>query len=433
MDSSTLIERLGSGEATVGVVGLGYVGLPVALAFAAKGFKVVGVDRDDQRVTEAAAGRSPLVEIEDEDVARQVDSKRLRVTTSFRPLSRADAILICVPTPLKDGQPDVSYIEAAGKAVSRVLSPGTLVILESTTYPGTTEELLKPLLEAGGLTAGADFLLAYSPERIDPGNEKFAFQDITKIVGGIDPESTRAAEALYLQVVPKVFTVSDTRTAEAAKLMENTFRHVNIALVNEIALYAHDLGVDIWEVIEAAASKPFGFMPFWPSAGWGGHCIPLDPSYLSYSVRKGREHDVRFVELAHAINSEMPKHIVERIAELLNDRGKSVKGSRVLGVGIAYKGNVGDVRGSAGIKVLNSLARKGADVCYHDPLVDSATINGSDVGSTKLDDDVLGESDVVILFHRQRDVDFDLIKSEARLIFDCANVMGEKAENIVRL
>lgn len=427
------MDRFNSADATIGVVGLGYVGLPVALAFAGRGFNVVGVDRDPERTKAIEAGRSPLVELDDSLVAEQVRAKRFHATTSFRLLAKADAILICVPTPVTDGRPDVSHIESAGEAVGRVLSKDTLVVLESTTYPGTTEELLRPLLEKGGLTAGQDFLLAFSPERIDPGNPTMSFEDIPKIVGGVDQASGAAAEALYSQVVPKVIVVSNARTAETAKLMENTFRHVNIALVNEIALYAHDLGVDIWEVIEAAASKPFGYMPFWPSAGWGGHCIPLDPSFLSYRVRKAREHDVRFVELAHTINGEMPRHIVERITGLLNDRGKALKGSRILGVGVAYKANVGDTRESSALKVLTMLARKGAVIAFHDPLVKQASIDGESMTGTPLSKGFLKAQDAVIVFHAQKDVDLDLIRSSAPLAFDCANALGGLAENVVRL
>jgi nucleotide sugar dehydrogenase len=307
------------------------------------------------------------------------------------------------------------------------------VILESTTYPGTTDELLMPLLESGGFKAGQDFLLAFSPERIDPGNPSFSFSDIPKIVGGIDAESTAMAELLYTQVVPKVVAVSGTREAEMAKLLENTFRHVNIALVNELAVYAHDWGIDIWESIEAAASKPFGFMPFWPGPGWGGHCIPLDPSYLSYKVRQEQAHEVRFIELAQKVNAEMPRYVVERIALLLNDVGRSIRGSRVLGVGIAYKGGTEDTRGSAGIKVLEMLAKRGAEISYHDPFVEQETIDGHKLASVALDPATLKAQDMVVALVPQSDVDWDAVATSASLILDCCNAFKRKGNAIHRL
>ena len=340
--TSDLEDRLAalitSREAVIGLVGLGYVGLPVAVTFAEAGYSVVGVDLRAEKVEAIQAGRTHLKDISDERVAPLVDAGKLKATTSFDALRDADVVIICVPTPIAEGAPDLSSVVCAGEEIGKVIKPGALFILESTTYPGTTEELLQPLLEAGGLRAGESFFLAYSPERIDPGNPTFDFGDIPKIVGGIDDASTRLATHLYQQVVPRAIPVSGTKEAELAKLIENTFRHVNIALINELTVYSHEMGIDIWESIEAAASKPFGFMPFWPSPGWGGHCIPLDPSYLSWKVRKHRHHEVRFVELAQAVNSEMPRHVMERVSVLLNEIVKPLRNSKILGVGVDYKG-----------------------------------------------------------------------------------------------
>jgi nucleotide sugar dehydrogenase len=428
-----LIRRFTDGDATIGVVGIGYVGLPVALAFAEAGFDVVGIDLREEKVQAIEEGRSHLLEVDPDRVKAARESGRLRASTSFDPLRDADAVIISVPTPLAGGSPDLSRVVFAGEEIAKVLKPGSLFILESTTYPGTTEELLKPLLEAGGLVAGKDFLLAYSPERIDPGNPRYTFEDIPKVVGGIDDASTRAAATLYERVIPKVVTVSGTREAEMAKLIENTFRHVNIALVNELALYCHDLDVDIWEAIEAAATKPFGFMPFWPSPGWGGHCIPLDPSYLSWKVRQSRSHEVRFVELAQSINSEMPRHVIERVSQLLNREGKPIKGSKILGIGVAYKGGTEDTRESAGLKILEQLISRGATVSFCDPLATEVEIAGQTFTSVELNESYLAELDLVLVFVHQEGVDWDLIATHSTLIFDCCNAFRRKGGNISRL
>lgn len=431
--SASLLEALEGRRALVGVVGLGYVGLPAAVTFAEAGFRVIGVDPDRHRVEAIEAGRSYLHDVTDERLGAAREDSRLTATTSYRRLARADAILICVPTPLSDGRPDLRAIEAAGRSLAKVLSAGTLVVLESTTYPGTTEEVLRPLLEAGGLRAGQDFLLVFSPERIDPGNPHFDFRDIPKVVGGVTPESTRAAEALYGHVVPKVVTVSGPKEAEMAKLLENIYRHVNIALVNELATYAHDMGVDIWEAIDAAATKPFGYMPFYPGPGWGGHCIPLDPSYLSWRVRRERAHEVKFVELAHTVNAEMPRYVVERIGSLLNDVHKSIRGSRVLGIGAAYKGGTEDTRGSPALKVLSLLASRGADVSYHDPLVAEAAVDGTTLRSVELTPDAVRSHDLTVVLIPQTGVDWDLLVREAPCILDCCNALRRTGPNVQRL
>jgi len=430
---NALIDRLESRDALVGVVGLGYVGLPVATSFADAGFRVLGVDTDRERVAPLEGGRSHILDVDDADISRLKAAHRLRASTSYRGLAKADAIIVSVPTPLPDGIPDVSAIEAAGRSLAKVITAETLVILESTTYPGTTEEVLAPLLEAGGLRAGHDFLLAYSPERIDPGNERFAFGDIPKVVGGINDVSTRAAATLYMQVVPKVVTVSGTREAEMTKLIENTFRHVNIGLVNELAQYANEWDVDIWEAIEAAATKPFGYMPFWPGPGWGGHCIPLDPSYLSWRVRRDHSHEIRFVELAQSINAEMPRYVAERISLLLNERGKALRGARILGIGAAYKGGTSDTRGAPALKVLSLLARRGAQVAFHDPLVATLTVGDEELESLPLGPELLEEQDLVVALIPQIDVDWGLILREAPFIFDCCNAFKGQNGHVARL
>jgi UDP-N-acetyl-D-glucosamine dehydrogenase len=430
---SELFDRLYSREAVIGVIGLGYVGLPVATTFATAGFHVIGVDTHPERVRPIKEGRSYLHDVESDDIAQLQAAGRFRVTSSYRALSRADAVLICVPTPLLDGNPDLSAIRAAGSALARVMRMNTLIVLESTSYPGTTEEVLLPLLEAGGLVAGRDFLVAFSPERIDPGNPHYGFQDIPKIVGGVTPEATRAAEALYSAVVPKVVTVSGAREAELTKLVENTFRHVNIALVNELTVYAHELGIDIWEAIEAASTKPFGFMPFWPSPGWGGHCIPLDPSYLSWRVRKHRAHDVRFVELAHTVNGEMTRHVLDRTTVLLNNKGLAVRGSKILAVGASYKAATEDTRGSPGIKLLSALAERGAEIAYHDPLVRELTLAGRNLISQSLTKRLLNDQDLVVILVRQEGVNWDLLLEQAPSIFDCCNALGRREGKITRL
>ena len=428
-----LLQLIESRRATLAVVGLGYVGLPVAVAFAEAGFRVIGVDSDPQRVKPLKNGESYLVDVPSSRLEALLATKRFTPTTSYRSVAKADVVLICVPTPLNEGIPNLSAVEGAGRALGRVLTRGSLVVLESTTYPGTTEDLLAPLLEADGLQRGRDFFLAFSPERIDPGNPNYRFEDIPKIVGGIDDGSAAVAEALYSQVVPKVVRVRGTREAEMAKLIENTFRHVNIALVNELALYARDLGVDIWDAIGAAATKPFGFLPFWPGPGWGGHCIPLDPAYLSWRVRQKRDHEVRFIELAHNVNSEMPRHVVERISMMLNETGKAIRGSKVLGIGVAYKGGTEDTRGSAGLKILEELALRGAEIAYHDPLVPEAEIGNSVVSSSPLEPDLLGRQDLVAIFVPQAEVEWETVERGSPLVLDCCNAIGHTSPTVFRL
>jgi UDP-N-acetyl-D-glucosamine dehydrogenase len=427
-----LIERLRGRTARIGVVGLGYVGLPVALSFVEAGFEVVAMDVDKARVDALKDKESYLKEIPAHRVAAAVDSGRLVPADDYDGLRDADVILIAVPTPLLEGTPDLSLVLAAGDGIATVLEPGNLVILESTSYPGTTEELLRPVLEERGLQAGTDFLLAFSPERIDPGNETFGFESIPKVVGGLDEASTRAATALYETVCPRVVPVSGTREAELSKLIENTFRHVNIALVNELAVYARELGIDIWESIDAAATKPFGFMPFYPGAGWGGHCIPLDPAYLSWRVKQQRSHEVRFVELAQQVNEEMPRYIAERVTLLLNDQAKPIKGAKICGIGVAYKPGVEDTRESPALKVLSILAERGADVSFHDPLVEETTVNHLATRSVELSPGLLESQDLAIVFIPQTGIDWTALVQNAPLVFDCCNALPREP-NVTRL
>lgn len=428
-----LFDRIERRTARVAVVGLGYVGLPVAVEFAEAGFRVTGIDLDDSKINALNSGESYLLDTPSDRLKSLVDAGQLRGSTAFADADDADAVLICVPTPISDGTPDLSRVVAAAASIAQVLKTGALVVLESTTYPGSTDELVKPLLEEGGKTVGADFLLAFSPERIDPGNDVYGFRDIPKIVGGIDNASTDAAAALYGQVVPKIVTVSSTREAELAKLIENTFRHVNIALVNELAVYAHEMGIDIWEAIDAAASKPFGFMPFYPGPGWGGHCIPLDPSYLSWRVRRDRAHEVRFVEVAQAVNAEMPRYVAERVSLLLNDQGRSVRDAKVLLIGVAYKAGVEDTREAGALKVMARLAKQGAHVAYHDPLVDRLETDDYSGDSVVLTADLVREQDLVVILVAQQGVDWDLLAHNASLVLDCCNALKRRSDRIQRL
>ena len=367
--ASSILERINSKTARVGVIGLGYVGLPLAVEFALAGFRVTGFDVDGAKVAEINAGRSYIPDVPEAELARVVSSGHLAATTDMRELAAMDVADICVPTPLrKTKDPDLSYVVKSLEAVAATLHPGQIVILESTTYPGTTDEVALPMLEARGLKADRDFFLAFSPERVDPGNPTFLTRNIPKIVGGHGPASTQAASALYSQVVTRVVPVSSTRVAEMVKLLENTFRAVNIGLVNEIAQMCHKMDIDVWEVIDAAKTKPFGFMPFYPGPGLGGHCIPIDPHYLSW---KARQHgfEARFIELAGQVNGAMPQFVVDRVVDALNESRKSVNGSRVHLYGVAYKRDVGDMRESPALDIIELLTRRGATISYSDPYV----------------------------------------------------------------
>jgi UDP-N-acetyl-D-glucosamine dehydrogenase len=428
MTTDLLSSRISSRTARVAVIGLGYVGLPLAVAFARAGFPVVGVDVDEKKVAALNAGRSYIGDVSDEDLRPHVASGRLRATTDYDALREADAIFICVPTPY-DAQraPDLSFVRAAAEGIRPRLRSGQLVVLQSTTYPGTTEEVVQPILEASGLRAGADFYLAFSPERIDPGNKQWSAYNTPKVVGGVDPESTRLACDLLGQMGAPVHPVSSPRAAEMTKLLENIFRSVNIALVNELALLAERMGIDFWEVIEAAKTKPFGFMPFYPGAGVGGHCIPVDPYYLSW---KAREYDfyTKFIELAAEVNQAMPYHAVDLVAEALSQDGLPLKGARVLVLGVAFKPDVDDPRNSPAERVIELLLARGAEVRYHDPYIPRFTVGGDvfyrpncTLDSVPLTDEELASADCVVIVTGHRSVDYARVVQKARRVVDCCN------------
>jgi UDP-N-acetyl-D-glucosamine dehydrogenase len=426
---AALAKRIRNKEATVGIVGLGYVGLPLLLAIRKAGFPVAGVDTDAEKVKALRDGRSYLTDVRPEDVASV--NGEARFSSRYALLRECDVVLICVPTPLRNQEPDLSAIENASRGVSRHLRPGTLVCLESTTYPGTTEEVVRPIVEDSGMVAGRDFALAYAPERIDPGQDLEHVVRTPRVVGGLTPQCTELAAAFYGEVVDHVHTVSSPREAEMAKLIENTFRHVNIGLINELAIISHDLGVNIWESIEAAATKPFGYMPFWPGPGVGGHCIAIDPSYLSWRVGQQLGFRMTFVEHAQQVNAKMPAYVAGRIAEALNEKGKAVKGAKILGIGVAYKPNVGDARESPPLAVLNRLARSGAEVSYHDPHVASVEIAGRRLDSAELTPDELAAYDCVAILTAHNSVDFDMVLREALLVFDTRGITAtHRASNV---
>jgi nucleotide sugar dehydrogenase len=405
------------------VIGLGYVGLPLAVALTEAGLRVTGLDSSERRVAQLRAGRSGIEDISDE-LLSSVLAGGLIVTTDPAEAADATTYVICVPTPLRESFPDLASVESAAGAVAGLLRRGDLVILESTTYPGTTEEVVAPILESiSGLAAGTDFHLAYSPERIDPGNQTYGLTNTPKVVGGCTTEAGDRAEEFYLRVVDTVVRVSGTREAELAKLIENTFRHVNIALVNEMAIFSRELGIDLWESIRAASTKPFGFMPFYPGPGVGGHCIPVDPSYLSYRVRK-LGYPFRFVELAQEVNNRMPSYVLTRAAHVLNiEAGKSLSRSRVLCIGAAYKPGISDCRESPSLEVMRLLRERQADVVYHDELVSRLDLGGDVLDSVPLNEAELRKADLVVLLTVHPGVDLEAIVSNATLVLDTRNVV----------
>jgi UDP-N-acetyl-D-glucosamine dehydrogenase len=413
-------------DRTVVIVGQGYVGLPLAVAAAAAGLDIIGVDLDAARVADLNRGRSPVGDIRDDELAQVIAAGKYRASATFDAVREADVVVICVPTPYHDDKPDLTYIEAAATQIAAHLRPDTLVILESTTYPGTTEELLLPILEVGsGLHAATDFDLAFSPERIDPGNAQYGLHNTPKIVGGLTEHATRRAAAFYATFVDVVHPVSGPKAAEMAKLLENTFRHINIALVNELAMLADGLGVDIWEVIDAAATKPFGFMAFYPGPGVGGHCIPVDPMYLSWRVRQFGG-AAKFIELARDVNNAMPAYVVSRVQDLLNDDRKPLRGSRVLVVGVAYKADIDDMRESPALALLDALLERGAEVTYHDPHVPTLRLANTTLESVDLDDAVLGGSDCVVVITAHTSVDYERLAANSPLVFDTRHVVPRR-------
>ena len=429
-----LRDRILSRKALVAVVGQGYVGLSVACAAADAGFPVWGIDVDHHRIQALNDGSLEVPGVDADLFRTGMRTGMLRFTTDSAHISEADVVLICVPTPVLDHTPDLSYVDGACRDVGAHLQPGSLVVLESTTYPGTTDERVKPLLETSGLSAGRDFLLAYSPERIDPGNTEFSFREVPRVVGGLSPESTGAAVLFYEQLVDKVMPVSTCRAAELAKLLENTFRHVNIGLANEMAMVCHEVGIDVWEVIAAAATKPFGFMPFHPGPGVGGHCIPLDPTYLAWQVRRDAGHQFRVLEEAEDINLQMPAWVTGRIAEALNDQGKAVKESKILVLGVSYKADVGDIRESPSATIIKLLHKRGAHVAFHDPYIDEIPLNGGSLHRTELTHQTVARSDLTALLTPHSAYDLDWIADHAKLVFDARNAYnGQRRANVVKL
>ena len=421
------LDQIQKKSATVAVIGLGYVGLPLAVEFAKAGFSVVGIDVDGEKIGTLSRGKSYIQDVPHRDVKDLVAAGRLTATTDFSVLRRVDTVSICVPTPLrKTRDPDISYIAAATEQVARYLRPGQLVVLESTTYPGTTNEVVLPELAKGGRRVGKDFFLAFSPERVDPGNPTFNTRNTPKIIGGVTPGCTRLAVALYRHAVDTVIPVGSTQAAEMVKLLENTFRAINIGLANEVALMCRMLGIDVWDVIDAAATKPFGFMAFYPGPGLGGHCIPIDPLYLSWRL-KAFNYNARFIELASEINTKMPEHVVELVGEALNGAKKSVNGSKLLILGVSYKRNVDDVRESPALDIIRLLRLKGARVAYADPFVPKLDIGDGET-LTSVKTDRLGGYDAVVIITDHAKFDYKAIVKQAKLVVDTRNATKDVKE-----
>ncbi len=432
-------------SAVIGVIGLGYVGLPLIVEFCLKDYKGIGFEVDTKKAAAINNGESYIVDVKSEDVKKCLDAGTLSATTDFSKLTECDVIIICVPTPLrKTKDPDMSYILASGAEIQKYMRKGQLIILESTTYPGTTDEILQPMFEEKGFKLDEDFLLAFSPERVDPGNPQFQTHNITKVVGGVGKDSTEVSTLLYSQIVDNVHPVSSARVAEAAKLWENTFRAINIGMANEMAKVCNALGIDTWEVVRAAATKPFGFMAFYPGPGIGGHCIPLDPHYLSW---KARQHgfDSQFISLAEQVNSGMPNYVIKLVSNALNNERKAVNGSKVLILGVAYKKDIDDMRESPALSVIDLLRAKGAEVTYHDPFVPEVHFDhaytigdGEPLYNTELTDDLIKNSDCVIICTEHSNIDYANVTQLAALIVDTRNALGEELRNnskakIVRL
>lgn len=432
--AATLTRKIENRSARLAVIGLGYVGLPLAVEFAQAGFHVTGIDVDSHRVKQLLAGVSYIRDVPTRDVRALVRSGHLTATADFSVLKRVNAVNVCVPTPLsKQRDPDMSFIVSAAEQVARHLKPGLLVILESTTYPGTTDELILPLLQKSGLKVGRDFFLAFSPERVDPGNPRYNTRNIPKVVGGVTAACTEVAARLYAQRLEHVVPVSSPQVAEMVKLLENTFRSVNIGLVNEIALLCKRLKIDVWEVIEAAATKPFGFMPFYPGPGLGGHCIPIDPFYLSWKARASG-FEARFIELAGHINAQMPHYVVDLVAESLNRRGKSVQSSRVLVLGVAYKADIDDIRESPSLDIMQTLIERGARVEYSDPFVPALAFAGRRLKSVPLSATTLKRFDCAVIATAHQSVPYASVLRHSRGVVDTRNALkGRRSSKIVRL
>jgi UDP-N-acetyl-D-glucosamine dehydrogenase len=427
-----LIEKLKHKDAKIAILGLGYVGLPLAVVFAEAGFHVTGVDPDRRKIDALAEGKSYIPDVKDETIEKLVSAGKFTATTDFSVLKELDAVSICVPTPLRQtGDPDMSYIISATEELAKYVHKGMVVVLESTTYPGTTRELLLPKLGVEhGLKVGEDWFLAFSPERVDPGREDYTTINTPKVLGGITAACGEVATIWYEGAIETVHQVSTAEAAEMSKLLENTFRMINIGLVNELAIMCERLGVDVWEVIDAAASKPFGFMKFTPGPGLGGHCIPIDPLYLSWKM-KSFNYNARFIELASEINTNMPRYVVSRIMEAMNDRSKALKGSKVLVLGVAYKPDIDDVRESPAMDVIGLLKQKGALVEYHDPYIPHIhhEYEGWKMESVKDVMKSVGEVDAVVIITNHKDYDYQAIIDGAKFVFDSRNATGKVAKN----
>jgi len=423
--------------ARTGVIGLGHVGLPLAVALGRAGFTVTGIDVDQRKCDGLNRGESDIPDVTDCAVADLTEAGRLTSVTHLDAAGPLDTVIICVPTPLsKTRDPDLSHLLAAARSLTKHLRPGMLVILESTTYPGTTEEVVRGILEETGLRAGSDFFLAFSPERVDPGNTKWTIENVPKVVGGLTDDCSRLAARLYAAAIDRVVTVSSPRAAEMVKLLENTFRAINIGLVNELALMSERMGVDVWEVIEAAATKPFGYMPFYPGPGVGGHCIPVDPYYLSWKVGQvGLE--ARFIELAGQVNGAMPYHVVDKITDALNSHAKAINGSDVFVMGVAYKADVDDIRESPALEVIGLLLRKGARVSYHDPfvpvIVADPRTGGMPLNSSEYDLDAVAEFDCVVVLTDHSAIDYADLADRAKLVVDTRNAVKVYAPHVFKL
>lgn len=437
----TLIQKLQDKTAKIGILGMGYVGMPLAVVFAEKGFNVLGIDPDARKVKTFNEGISYIQDVPTETVARLKTAGRLSMSADFAALAEMDAVSICVPTPLrKTGDPDMSFIVSATEQLAKYVHKGMVVVLESTTYPGTTRELMVPMLtEKSGLKVGEDLFICFSPERVDPGREDFTTYNTPKVLGGMTPACVEVATAWYAGAIEKVVPVSSAEAAEMAKLLENTFRMINIAMVNELALMCERLGVDVWEVIDAAATKPFGFMKFTPGPGLGGHCIPIDPLYLSWKMKE-MNYSAKFIELASEINTNMPRYVVSRVLEALNDRGKTLKGNKVLVLGVAYKPDIDDVRESPAFDVIALMKKKGALVEYHDPHIPHIHHEHEGWKMESIPDAELmkevAAADAVVIITNHKSYDYKAILAAAQFIFDSRNAlgkMGKESEKVVRL
>lgn len=421
MDNNTLQAKIQSKTLQLGIVGLGYVGLPLAVEFARNGIKVMGIEKDAEKVAKVNAGQNYILDVDSKELSDLVAKGLISATTDYSVVKQLDAISICVPTPLnKIGDPDISFIINARDEIIKHLNPGTVIVLESTTYPGTTEEVIAPGFEEAGFKVGKDIFIAFSPERIDPGNPVYGTHNTPKVIGGITPQCLEMASSIYNLIIEKVVPVSSTRAAELTKLLENTFRSINIGLVNELAIMCHILDVDVWEVIKAAATKPFGFMPFFPGPGLGGHCIPIDPIYLSWKL-KTLNYRARFIELASEINTFMPEYVVNRVMMALNDHERSVKGSKILVLGVAYKRDIDDPRESPALDIIELLTKHGAHVQYHDPYIPKVAIGEKTLGSVKLSDDMITSQDAVVITTDHTSLDYERIVNLAKLVIDTRN------------